>query len=95
VWPHFTRPQCEAEAAKLAALWKDHLNALQEADLQGSVAYKNTQGDAWTSRVDDILMHVILHSAYHRGQIASDLRAAGFTPASTDFILAIRQGFVD
>jgi uncharacterized damage-inducible protein DinB len=95
VWPHFTRPQCEAEAAKLAALWKDHLNSLQEADLQGSVAYKNTKGEPWTSRVDDILMHVILHSAYHRGQIASDMRAAGFTPASTDFILAIRQGFVD
>ena len=28
VWPHFTRPECEAEAAKLAALWKDHLNTL-------------------------------------------------------------------
>jgi uncharacterized damage-inducible protein DinB len=95
VWPHFTRPECEREAAKLAALWKDHLNPLQEADLQASVPYKNTQGESWTSRVDDILMHVIMHSAYHRGQIASDMRAAGFTPAATDFILAIRQGFVE
>jgi uncharacterized damage-inducible protein DinB len=74
---------------------KDHLNTLQEADLEGSVTYKNTKGEPWTSRADDILMHVIMHSAYHRGQIASDMRAAGFTPASTDFILAIRQGFVE
>ncbi len=94
VWPHFTQPECEREAARLAALWKDHLNALEEADLPGSVTYKNTQGETWTSRVADVLMHVILHSAYHRGQIASDLRAAGFTPAPTDFIYAIRQGFV-
>jgi uncharacterized damage-inducible protein DinB len=94
VWPHFTLPECEREAAKLAGLWKDYLGALAEADLSGSVTYKNTKGEPWTSRVDDILMHVILHSAYHRGQIASDLRAAGFTPASTDFIYAIRQGFV-
>jgi uncharacterized damage-inducible protein DinB len=94
VWPHFTQPECEREAAKLAALWKDYLNALEEAELPGAVTYKNTRGEPWTSRVDDILMHVILHSAYHRGQIASDLRAAGFTPAPTDFIYAIRQGFV-
>jgi uncharacterized damage-inducible protein DinB len=40
-------------------------------------------------------MQVIMHSAYHRGQIASDMRAAGFTPAYTDFIHAIRQGFVE
>jgi uncharacterized damage-inducible protein DinB len=95
VWPHFTRPECEAEAAKLAALWKDHLRTLGEADLQGSLTYKNTRGETWTNRVDDILMHVIMHSAYHRGQIASDMRTAGFTPAYTDFIHAIRQGFVE
>jgi uncharacterized damage-inducible protein DinB len=40
-------------------------------------------------------MHVIMHSAYHRGQIAADTRAAGFTPAYTDFIHAIRNEFVD
>jgi len=95
VWPHFTPAECEAEAAKVAVLWKGYLNTLQEADLQDSVSYKNTIGQPWTSHVDDILMHLIMHSAYHRGQIASDMRAAGFTPAYTDFIHAIRQGFVE
>jgi uncharacterized damage-inducible protein DinB len=32
------------------------------------------------------MAHVIMHQAYHRGQIASDLRAQGDTPAVTDFI---------
>jgi uncharacterized damage-inducible protein DinB len=45
--------------------------------------------------VEDILTHVLLHSAYHRGQIASQTRAAGGTPAYTDFIHAVRQGFVE
>jgi uncharacterized damage-inducible protein DinB len=40
--------------------------------------------------VDDILMHVVMHSAYHRGQIALEVRCAGQTPAYTDFIHAIR-----
>ena len=40
----------------------------------------------------DILTHVTMHSAYHRGQIAADVRVAGFTPAYTDFIHAVRTG---
>jgi uncharacterized damage-inducible protein DinB len=41
------------------------------------------------------LTHVLFHSAYHRGQIALHLRASGFTPASTDFIHAVRAGFIE
>jgi uncharacterized damage-inducible protein DinB len=38
------------------------------------------------------LIHVLFHSAYHRGQIALQMRASGLTPAYTDFIHAVRQG---
>jgi uncharacterized damage-inducible protein DinB len=37
---------------------------------------------------------VVIHSAYHRGQIAADVRAAGHEPAYTDFIHATRTGRV-
>jgi uncharacterized damage-inducible protein DinB len=40
--------------------------------------------DVWANRE-------VLSSAYHRGQIAADLRTAGFTPAYTDFIHAVRN----
>jgi uncharacterized damage-inducible protein DinB len=36
-----------------------------------------------------------MHSTYHRGQIAAAMRQAGATPAYTDFIHAVRQGFVE
>ena len=52
------------------------------------------KGEAWTNTVEEILTHVTVHSAYHRGQIASDLRAAGMTPAYTDYIHAVRQGLI-
>jgi uncharacterized damage-inducible protein DinB len=58
------------------------------------VSYKNSQGETWSSRKDDILMHLITHGTYHRGQVATAMRAAGFTPAYTDFIHSIRRGFV-
>ena len=64
------------------------------ADLSQTVTYKNTKGEAWSSSIGDILTHVLMHSAYHRGQIASHMREQGHTPAYTDFIHAVRQGHI-
>ena len=94
VWPAFTLEECERQAAELLALWKSYLAKSSEADLAQPVSYQNSKGETWSSRKDDILMHLITHSAYHRGQVAMTVRAAGFTPAYTDYIHSIRQGFV-
>jgi len=93
VWPDFTVEQCDSQAAEQSLHWKNFLEAISDAKLSSEITYTNSKGENWTSRVDDVLLHVIMHSAYHRGQVASDMRAAGFTPAYTDFIHAIRQGF--
>jgi uncharacterized damage-inducible protein DinB len=66
-----------------------------DAGLAQEVHYKNSKGEPWTSNVADVIQHVVFHSAYHRGQIASDVRAAGKEPAYTDFIHAVRNGFID
>jgi len=95
VWADFTLEQSGLEISELGALWKSYLDSLPEAGLAGEIAYKNSKGESWASQKQDVLMHVILHSAYHRGQIAADIRAAGFTPPNTDFIHAIRQGLVE
>jgi uncharacterized damage-inducible protein DinB len=92
VWPVFTVQQCEKQAAELGPLWKQYLDEV--SDGSGAVTYRNTKGETWTSRIEDILMHVIMHSVYHRGQIAASMRDSGLIPASTDFIFAIRQGLV-
>jgi uncharacterized damage-inducible protein DinB len=92
VWPDFTVEQCDSQAAEQSLHWKNFLEAISDAKLSSEITYTNSKGENWTSRVDDVLLHVIMHSAYHRGQVASDMRAAGFTPAFTDFIHAIRQG---
>lgn len=94
VWPQFSLERCKPEIAELARLWQDYLAAAQETDLLESISYKNTKGESWSDQKHHVLMHVIMHSAYHRGQIATDMRAAGFTPAYSDFIHAVRQGFL-
>ncbi len=94
-WPDFTLPQCEAQAAELPRLWKVYLGRMKQADLAQPVTYKNAKGETWANKKGDILLQVIMHSVYHRGQIATNMRAAGHTPAYTDFIHGVRQGFVE
>jgi uncharacterized damage-inducible protein DinB len=95
VWPDFTFDQNEQQIIDLARLWSEFLDQISPPGLSETVVYKNTKGEPWTSSVEDILTHVLLHSAYHRGQIASLVRAGGEQPAYTDFIHAVRQGLVE
>jgi uncharacterized damage-inducible protein DinB len=95
VWPDFTLAQCQKQAEELPMLWRTRLDEGAGSGFSLSIPYKNSKGELWSSRESDILMHVITHSAYHRGQIAADMRAAGLVPAYTDFIHAVRQGFVE
>jgi len=71
VWPDFATPQCRSQIDEMAFQWKEYVDQLPVAQLTAQVAYKNSKDEYWTSTVEDILTHVLLHSAYHRGQIAS------------------------
>jgi uncharacterized damage-inducible protein DinB len=94
VWPMAGLEQCEALAAEMARLWTEHLEKV-DGNFFETISYKNSKGEPWSSTVLDILTHVIVHSAYHRGQIASHMRETGQTPAFTDFIHAVRQGLIE
>ncbi len=94
VWPDLTSDQCGEQARSLAMSWQDLLAGDSEI-LARPVAYTNSKGEAYDSLVSDILTHVFMHSAYHRGQIASEMRQAGFVPAYTDFIHGVRQGVIE
>ncbi|HZA97376.1 MAG TPA: DinB family protein [Gemmatimonadales bacterium] len=92
VWPDMSLGDC---AKHLNDLSGELIESLDYGPLTQPVAYTNSKGESWTSTVEEILTHVAIHSAYHRGQIASDLRTAGHEPAYTDYIHAIRQRFIE
>jgi uncharacterized damage-inducible protein DinB len=95
VWPKLTLDELEPHLARLRASWRRFLAGLDPHRLEGTIAYVNSKGQPWTSRVEDVLTHVLLHGAYHRGQIASALREAGLTPPYTDYIHATRTGRIE
>jgi uncharacterized damage-inducible protein DinB len=92
VWPQSDLAQCEAQAAKLGGQWLEFLDLITAGDVSQSISYRNSMGEEWTNTIVDVLTHVVMHSAYHRGQIATHMRATGQTPAYTDFIHGVRQG---
>jgi uncharacterized damage-inducible protein DinB len=94
VWPDLPVEECAGRLGELSSMWREYLANAGPRQLAERIAYTNSKGEAWSGVVEDILTHVTIHSAYHRGQIASDLRAAGQVPAYTDFIHAVRQGFI-
>ena len=95
VWPTASIQECLALADDMAKLWRNYLAPLPSGAFDEIVEYRNSKGEPWSSRVEDVLTHVLMHSAYHRGQVALEMRAAGLEPAYTDFIHAVRQGFVE
>lgn len=64
---------------------------LETVDLQKEIAYGNSSGRSYVNVVQDILFHVVNHSTYHRGQIASLLKADNIVPPLTDFIILKRE----
>ena len=94
VWPESNLDQCEAQSSEMSRFWREYLAEICAVDLLRAIPYKNSKGEVYTSTIEDILTHVLLHSAYHRGQIASHMRSNGQPPAYTDFIHGVRQGLI-
>jgi uncharacterized damage-inducible protein DinB len=90
IWPTLTFGECEQLAAENAAAYQKLAAELTPQSRERRITYRNSAGDQFTSTLEDILTHVSLHGAYHRGQIASSLRAAGDTPVPTDYIAFVR-----
>lgn len=76
-----------------SALWLGLLDSyvewgqsLEENDWDRSVAYRNLRGDSFDNTIGEIVLHLVNHGSYHRGQVVTMLRQAGATPAATDLI---------
>jgi uncharacterized damage-inducible protein DinB len=90
VWPQLSLDQCERLAAENLARLISLVKSLEPPALSRGVTYRNSAGQEFTSTIEDILLHVCLHGAYHRGQVAWGLRRAGAEPRPTDYIGFVR-----
>jgi uncharacterized damage-inducible protein DinB len=81
------RPELDA----VERAWTDYLERLTDEDTARVATYATSEGTWYRTAIADILMQTYGHSLYHRGQIATLVRAAGGQPAATDFIFWVRE----
>src|SRR5262245_24140045 len=89
VWPALTLDELSI-GDKVIANYDAFLAKLTPSALAGTVHYANTKGQTFETGLGDILMHVAMHSQYHRGKVNVHLRNAGQEPIPTDFITWVR-----
>jgi uncharacterized damage-inducible protein DinB len=92
LWPALTPREVAGLADANAEELAEAVAALRDADLAVDLRYRNMAGDLFSTSVGDILEHVLLHGAYHRGQAAAALRAADVAPPATDYVAWVRLG---
>jgi uncharacterized damage-inducible protein DinB len=67
---------------------------LDTSELDKIISYSTFSGDKFDSTLEDILLHVVNHSTYHRAQIATYFKQNNVKPPETDFITYQRAGFL-
>ena len=90
IWPALDADGCRALWAATTADWQTFL--AESVRLGEVAAYQNSRGEPFESPVADVLDHVLLHAAHHRGQACAALRAAGAVPPALDLIVWSRSG---
>ena len=58
-----------------------------EESLKQPLPYKNLKGQPMTYPLGHLMLHVVNHSTYHRGQVTTLMRQLGAQPVSTDLVL--------
>jgi uncharacterized damage-inducible protein DinB len=92
--PWTERPTFQAVTAQLAAIEAERATWLAtqtDADLTRVISYHALDGQPFAHPLGKLMRHVVNHSTYHRGQMATQLRQLGQTPPNTDFTRFLRE----
>lgn len=67
-----------------ARIWLEFIESNNSFDRV--LKYHNYVGDYYENNIQDIMIHLVNHGSYHRGQVAVLLRERGYDPINTDLI---------
>jgi uncharacterized damage-inducible protein DinB len=72
---------------------RNYLGTLDEEVLQKPVTYVSQKGDMFTYELWRLMLHLVNHQSYHRGQVATLLRQLKVQPPAVDLLPGYRVGF--
>lgn len=59
---------------------------IRDADYEQLFTYQDFEGKQFTKNIENTLTHLVLHAAYHRGQLVAMLKSEDNPAVKTDFI---------
>lgn len=68
---------------------KSFIDEFDEKDLNTNLDFKRLNGDAFSMPYYQLFAHVVNHATYHRGQLVTMLRQAGFNNISATDLLGV------
>jgi len=71
--------------------WNEWAAALDDSSVQSTASYRTLDGTPYESPLWQIVLHVVNHASYHRGQVSAMLRQLGRVPPATDLIAYYRK----
>lgn len=84
LWKVYPLDTLVAMNGEITKRWLDFVERTD--DFSRLLEYTNYVGDPYKNNVEQIMIHLVNHSSYHRAQVALLLRQMGLEPVNTDFI---------
>lgn len=72
--------ELQFSVAETDAWFEQYASAVSAAQLGDSISFRFTDGDAGTMTREEMLLHVITHGAYHRGNVGQVLKSIAVAP---------------
>jgi uncharacterized damage-inducible protein DinB len=91
-WPELDLDDCRRLSEVTNDNYRRLIDIAAESALDEVVKYKTSEGVPYENTVRDLLTHVLLHSAIHRGNIVLKMREEGLEPPKIDYIIYLREG---
>jgi uncharacterized damage-inducible protein DinB len=82
-----TPAQLRAALHDVEAQRRDLLQSTGDADLDRPISFVYLSGAGGSHTLMEVLLHVVNHSTFHRGQIVTMLRQVGAEPVPTDIVV--------
>jgi uncharacterized damage-inducible protein DinB len=90
-WPAVTIEECGGLARQASERYEKLLKRFDDEGLDLYLRYKTSAGKEQQNNFREMLTHVLLHSATHRGNIVHAMRQEGFEPPVIDYIIFLRE----
>jgi len=90
-WPDLSIEECGELARTVAEKYEKLMRRFDDEGLDLWTRYRTSQGIPHENNFRDMLTHVIIHSATHRGNLMLKLREDGFEPPKIDYIIYLRE----